>query len=104
VLLADKGTSAKGETMESMKKKKLQLNRETLMPLDNDQLEGVNGGTLSALVRLSARTCVPASRAVSRASAAASGWVTRNLCPSAAVESAIEATRRLTGGGNNGNQ
>jgi hypothetical protein len=85
--------------MNSIKKNKLQLNRETLMPLDSSQLEDVNGGT-SGLVRLSIRTCVAASKAASRATVQATGWVTRNLCPSAAVEASIEATRRLTGGGN----
>ena len=53
--------------------KKLNLNRETLLPLSCDDLEGVNGGiTPSVLVPISAAT-------ITVASAIGCTWVQRKL-------------------------
>jgi hypothetical protein len=68
--------------------KKLSLKRETLMPMNDEELVNVNGGTLSA-----------ATRAVSRASVAFSKWSSRGCLGSAAIEASIEASKRVFGGG-----
>ena len=54
--------------------RKLILSRETLMPLQTDELLDVNGGTISAVVASAARVSI-------RACAAASAAATKNVCP-----------------------
>jgi hypothetical protein len=45
--------------------KKLDLHRETLVPLQAGELDGVNGGTLSAVVRATLRVCTTVTTVVS---------------------------------------
>jgi hypothetical protein len=47
--------------------RKLMLSRETLMPLQRDELVAVNGGTLSVAVGVSIRACAAASAAATKA-------------------------------------
>jgi hypothetical protein len=61
--------------------KKLSLQRESLTPLTASELDDVHGGTWTAV----ARTIVPVTK-----------WLTRNACPSVA----IELTTKLLPGGN----
>ena len=68
--------------------KKLSLKRETLMPMNDEELVNVNGGTLSAALRSAAKSVVQFSK-----------WSSRGCLGSAAVESAIEASKRVFGGG-----
>ena len=51
--------------------KKLNLNRETLLPLNNDELEGVNGGVSPTVPLITA--------SIATASMVACSWVGRRL-------------------------
>jgi hypothetical protein len=66
--------------------RKLTLNRETLHPLD---LENVNGGAGTGGIVRSAW----------QASKAASKWATQNVCGPLTVEATMESLRRTFGGG-----
>jgi hypothetical protein len=82
-------------TMKKTQIRKLTLNRETLMPLDNTDLENVNGGNL-------VRSAIQASKAsiqhCSRVISQASRWVSRQLSVASAIESAQETIRQTQGG------
>ena len=65
-------------------KKKLSLVRETLAPLSPSDLEDVNGGTNSAILRSAIKV---------------TAWITRNACPSISIET---VTRALGCNGNGG--
>jgi hypothetical protein len=68
--------------------RKLSLNRETVMPLQDAELDHVHGGTLSAVVRASRATCSQALR-----------WVSKQVSISVAIESAAESVRRTASNG-----
>jgi len=60
--------------------RKLSLKRETLMPMNDEELVNVNGGTLSA-----------ATRAVSRASMAFSKWSSKECASGAIYDSVVRS-------------
>jgi hypothetical protein len=70
------------------KLRKLTLNRETIQPLD---LENVNGGASTGAIVKSAW----------QSAKAASKWATQNVCGPITIESAMETIRRSFGGGGN---
>jgi len=57
--------------------RKLNLSRETVMPLQNDELELVNGGTLSIVVQSAVRSSQACIRAVSASVASVASAVSR---------------------------
>jgi hypothetical protein len=80
--------------------KKLTLNRETLMPLDSNDLEHVNGGaSLSASVRATIKLSKASLQNCSRVVKEGAKWVTRKMCPASVLESVMETARRTGGGG-----
>ncbi|MCW5804326.1 MAG: class I lanthipeptide [Deltaproteobacteria bacterium] len=78
--------------MKKTELRKLSLNRETVMPLQDDQLQHVNGGNvISAVSRASVRWCSQVSR-----------WVSKQVSIASAVEVSQETIRRTAGGGGGG--
>jgi hypothetical protein len=68
--------------------RKLSLKRETLMPMNDEELVNVNGGTLGQLVKSAVKSVVQFSK-----------WSSRGCLGSAAIEASIEASKRVFGGG-----
>lgn len=74
--------------------RKLELHRETLAPLQQDQLDDVNGGTsglISASVRVSIRACGPAISASAR-------WLSRQVVSATVQESVAQSIQQTVGG------
>jgi hypothetical protein len=75
--------------------RKLTLNRETLMPLEANDLENVQGGNI---VRSAIEASKASIRACSKAVSAVSRWVSRQACSAISIESVAETVRRTQGG------
>jgi hypothetical protein len=70
--------------------RKLSLKRETLMPMNDEELVNVNGGTLGQLVKSAIKSAVQLSK-----------WSSKGCASGAIVDSAIESynqTRKLFSG------